>query len=312
LFLFALPLDASAVWQIDQSAFNAFLCQQMRVAQACTAPALIGNYPSRAECELARTQRHLGTDMQWLNRSRCVERPDIGADRPRMPAPAASGAPRRDSDTYEAARFEQQRRELLVKLKGPADAQSPSTGGALRDLQCAAHWALAAAREAASGTPEAARGGAQRSADAQRARDCPPAPVGAIPMPTPSLDDPPPEAAVYRQIVEQAQAIRSRLLKNREALETARARRMRTEQALAQIKGAADAATREDADAQRRARDALAAVEQLERELAQLDAQLARSEKEQQALAGELQALERRFETAQARDTSVIPEVGRK
>jgi hypothetical protein len=299
------------VWQIDQSAFNAFLCRQQRVAQACTAPALVGNYSSRAECENARTQRHLGSDVQWLSRSRCVERPDASADRSRTPAPAASGAPRRDSDVGETARFEQQRRELLAKLKGPGEPQSPPTGGALRELKCAAHWALAAARAAGSGMPETARRDAQRGADAERARDCPPASVGAIPIPTPALDESPPEAAVYRQIIEQAQALHSRLLRNREALDAAGARRARTEQALAQLKGKTNAETREDGDAQRRARAALSDVEQLERELARLDAQLAQGEKEREALAAELQALERRYEAALARNASAIPEASR-
>ncbi|MFZ5540370.1 MAG: hypothetical protein ACOY5V_11585 [Pseudomonadota bacterium] len=303
----ALPLVALAAWQIDQGAYNAYLCQQVRVAQACMAPARIGNFASRAECESARSRGRLGSDWQWLSRTHCVERPD--AARPRAAPPPAAGRrePQEQAGARDAEQFEQQRRELLAKLKRPDRGPSPpATAGALRELACAAGWALSAARAASL---DAARRDAQRSADAAGARagDCPPAPSGPIPMPTPSLDDSPPDAAIYREIIEQAQALQSRLAKNRETIEAARARRARTEQALAQLKGRTGPEARDD-DAQRNAKEALAAVERLERELAQLDAQLAQAEQEQQRLAGQLEALEHKYETAQARHTPAGPE----
>ncbi|MCX8113846.1 MAG: hypothetical protein N3D71_02120 [Burkholderiaceae bacterium] len=300
--LSALPLAAVAAWQIDQSAYNAYLCQQVRVAQACMASARTGNFASRAECESARSRGRMGSDWQWLSRTRCVERPDAAAAK--SPSAAERSAPRDESTQRDAERFEQQRHELLAKLKMPdrGTPQPPTarSAGALRELQCAAGWALSAARAASL---DAARRDAQRSADASGARagDCPPAPSGPIPIPTPALDDAPPDAAIYREIIEQAQALQSRLAKNREAIEATRARRARTEQALAQLKGKTGAETRDD-NAQRRAQEALAAVERLERELTQLDAQLAQAEQEQQQLAGQLEALERKYEAAQARN----------
>jgi hypothetical protein len=304
--LSALPLAAVAAWQIDQSAYNAYLCQQVRVAQACMAPARTGNFASRAECESARSGGRMGSDLQWLSRTRCVERPDAAAAKPpAKPPPAAErSAPRDESTQRDAERFEQQRRELLAKLKipdrGTPQPPTPRSTGALRELQCAAGWALSAARAASL---DAARRDAQRSADASGARagDCPPAPSGPILIPTRARDDAPPDAAIYREIIEQAQALQSRLAKNRETIEATRARRARTEQALAQLKGKTGAEARDD-DAQRRAQEALAAVERLERELAQLDAQLAQAEQEQQQLAGQLEALERKYEAAQARN----------
>lgn len=309
----ALPLNAVAAWQIDQSAYNAYLCQQVRVAQACTAPARTGNFASLAECESARSRGRMGSDWQWLSRTRCVERPDAAAAKPpAAPPPAADrSAPRDESARRDDERFERERRELLAKLKIPdrGAPQPPAarSAGALRELQCAAGWALSAARAASL---DAARRDAQRGADASGARagDCPPAPRGPIPIPTPALDDETPDAAVYREIIEQAQALRSRLARNRETIEAARARRARTEQALAQLKGKT-AAEAHDADAQRRAQEALAAVERLERELAQLDAQLAQAEQEQRQLANQLEALERKYEAAQARNAPAGAEV---
>lgn len=306
--LSALPLAAVAAWQIDQSAYNAYLCQQVRVAQACMAPARTGNFASRAECESARSRGRMGSDWQWLSRTRCVERPDAAAAKP--PPAAERSAPRDESTQRDAECFEQQRRELLAKLKMPdrGTPQPPTarSAGALHELQCAAGWALSAARAASL---DAARRDAHRSADASGARagDCPPAPSGPIPIPTPALDDAPPDAAIYRAIIEQAQALQSRLAKNRETIEATRARRARTEQALAQLKGKTGAEARDD-DAQRRAQEALAAVERLERELAQLDAQLAQAEQEQQQLAGQLEALERKYEAAQARNAPASAE----
>lgn len=308
----ALPPRAFASWQIDQSAYNAYLCQQVRVAQACVAPARTGNFASRAECESARSGGRMGSDLQWLSRTRCVERPDAAAAKPPAAPPAPErSAPRDEPARRDAERFEQQRRELLAKLKVPdrGTPQPPTSrsAGALRELQCAAGWALSAARAASL---DAARREAQRGADASGARagDCPPAPSGPIPVPTPALDDSPPDAAIYREIIEQAQALQSRLAKNRETIEATRARRARTEQALAQLKGKTVAEARDD-DAQRRAQEALAAVERLERELAQLDAQLAQAEQEQQQLAGQLEALERKYEAAQARSAPAGAEV---
>jgi hypothetical protein len=307
----ALPLNAAATWQIDQSAYNAYLCQQVRVAQACMAPARTGYFASRAECESARSGGRMGSDLQWLSRTRCVERPDAVRPRTAPPPEAQRSDPRDESAQRDAERFEQQRRELLAKLKSPdrGTPQAPATrgAGALRELQCAAAWALSAARAASL---DAARRDAQRGADASGARtgECPPAPSGPIPIPTPALDDSPPDAAIYREIIEQAQALQSRLAKNRETIEATRARRTRTEQALAQLKGKTGAQARDD-DAQRRAQEALAAVERLERELAQLDGQLAQAEQEQRQLANQLEALERKYEAAQARNAPAGAEV---
>lgn len=159
--LSALPLAAVAAWQIDQSAYNAYLCQQVRVAQACMAPARTGNFASRAECESARSSGRMGSDWQWLSRTRCVERPDAAAAKPpAAPPPVAErSAPRDESTQRDAERFEQQRRELLAKLKSPdrGTAQPPATrsAGALRELQCAAGWALSAARAADKAQPAA-------------------------------------------------------------------------------------------------------------------------------------------------------------
>lgn len=138
---------------------------------------------------------------------------------------------------------------------------------------------------------------------ARPAGPCPPAPSEAIPIPTPALDDAPPEATVYREISERARLVRSRLAKNRETTEATRERRARTAQALAQIKNKTGAETR-DEDARRRAHEALAAVERLERELARLDAELVQAEKEQQQLVGQLDALERRYREAQRRQAA--------
>ncbi|MFN3566296.1 MAG: hypothetical protein ACK4V1_09990, partial [Burkholderiaceae bacterium] len=217
--------------------------------------------------------------------------------------------PQEAPDAGDAARFEQQRRELLAKLKmtdrGTPQPPAASSADALRALACAAGWALSAARAAGGGALDAARRDAQHGTG-----DCPPAPTGPIPIPTPALDDAPPDAAIYRDIIEQARDIQSRLANNRETIEATRARHARSEQALAQLKRIAGTEARDD-DAQRRAQEALAAVERLERELARLDAQLAQSEREQQQLAHQLEALERRYEAAQARSAPATPEAGK-
>lgn len=310
-----------AAWQIDQSNYNNWLCSSGMAVAACGQPPRIGSFDTRMACENARRSGRLGRDTAWLSRTRCVGFDSQRAapqETTRQPAEEPQAAPDREAQAAsQKALFEAEKAEVLARLKGgagdaagakpqesglkplpPSAPAGPSAtaAGALRELECAASWALAAAREA-DGDAGEARLGAERSAQAHGARTggCPP-PSGPIPMPTPVIDNLPPPAETYRRIIEQAREIRMLLTRNRQKLAAMHVRRDQTAEKIARLKQ--EAQGRDKSDAERKAAEALAAAEKLEQELARLDDSIQQTRDEQKELLGKLDALEDRYRSA--------------
>jgi hypothetical protein len=168
-----------------------------------------------------------------------------------------------------------------------------STLAALRELNCSAHWALAAARHAGAGRLAEARLDGERAAQAHGARagGCPEVVVDVPGVSGAAATD------RYRQIVQQAQQLQTLFTRNHQALSETRAKRDKVRQELDRAKekgrGATDA---QDDEALRKAREVERAQQKLMRELEQLEQAIGRTETEQQRLQGQLDGLERNYQ----------------
>lgn len=306
---------SAADWQIDQSRYNAYLCTQVRVAQACAAPARVGQFATRQECEAARTRGHLGSDQQWLMRTQCVgfDRPLPAARSPSPPPTERDTVPRADNAAEGSAGFEAERRALLAKLKGNEQALRGSPAEetrdrVLRELRCAAYWALVAARETAAGSGrlaaarEAAQHGMHRSGLPSQT-DCPRSSGAAtVPVPQANIERLDPEVKAFHELYAQSQSLQSKLVRQRALAFELAAERERRLQALERLREQpSDKQSGKDEAARRQAESALAAVEQLERELAQLERRIEQSEAEQRNLLAELDSLEQRYRSLTTR-----------
>jgi outer membrane murein-binding lipoprotein Lpp len=296
---------AHAAWHIDQSAYNAFLCQQVKVPAACGAPPVLGRYPSKPDCDRARLSGRMALDRQWTARTFCTGFDDPKpAPRAATPATQPSGATRvPDAD------FEKENAELVASLKdvdaSPAAAASsaqaaPHPGArakkpnrALQDLDCSAYWALVAAREADGDALEGARGAAEKSAQAQRVgkNGCPPPKQADLPQPHPVIDESlsPSQALSYQEIIEAAQALKSSLVQTRDQLALAQREKDRLQAEMASIKARAES----EADAQ-----TAGALSQLERKISELETSIRNLETRQRQLRDDLDVLQRRYESA--------------
>jgi hypothetical protein len=288
---------AHAAWHIDQSAYNAFLCHQVKEPAACGAPPTLGRYPSKPACDRARLSGRMALDRQWTARTFCA-----GFDDPKPAPVAAPPAAQRDGATRAPdADFEKENAELVASLKDvdapPATGVPPAPRAkkpnrARQDLDCSAYWAIVAAREADSGALEGARGAAEKSAQAQRLgrSDCPPPQQTDLPQPHPVIDKAfsPAQALSYQEIIAAAQSLKSSLAQNRDQLVLARREKDRLQAEMASIKA------RAAGDGNAQTADALS---RLERKITELETSIGKLETRQQQLRDDLDVLQHRYES---------------
>lgn len=133
-------LTAEAAWQIDQGAYNAFLCTGRLAEAACFAPARVGNFKDRASCEKARRQGKVANDVQWLSRTFCV-----GTDETPLSYPAEKIPGKiENTERVDDGNFEREKAQLLSKLKDVTGNK------VIRQLSCWAAKSLAAIKRVAA------------------------------------------------------------------------------------------------------------------------------------------------------------------